>query len=71
MRYQMTPLQTSVIQRLRAKDCPHLADMFESSWVRGESLPMRTTEVPQRLHGQLIPDIKRANQEAPLLKAEL
>jgi hypothetical protein len=45
--------------------------MFESSWVRGESLPMGTTEIPQRLHGQLIPDIKRANQQAPFLKAEL
>lgn len=61
MSKHITPLQHSVIQRLRDAGFNELADMVHQTWSLGELIPLSLEPDPEGPHAALIADLLRAN----------
>jgi hypothetical protein len=63
-RRALTPLQGSVVQRLRAVGFTDLAEMANERWTFGESIDLVRPGTDDRRYQELVADLVRADAQA-------
>ena len=63
-RRALTPLQDSVIQRLRAVGFTDLAEIAKERWILGESIGLVRLGSDDARHKELLADLERADTQA-------